>query len=1036
MNTKFRIAALLLTLSFILSACGVSPAPVATQLPAEKTSEPTVPVISSAEDDEEDVLYVNLVWHQHQPLYYKNEDGVYTRPWVRAHATKDYYDMASTVAQYPDVHVTYNLTPVLISQLDDYTQNGAKDLYWVISEIPADQLTLDQKRFILERFFDVNWNNIISRFPRYQELLDKRGGTDEEKINAALETFTQQDYLDLQIWFNLAWFDPQFLETEPLNKMVEKGRNFEESDKAILFGEVEKVMQEIIPLHKQLQDQGQIEIITTPYAHPILPLIYNTDLALVGNPGADMPERFSWPNDAIAHLEKSVEIYQDHFGKSPTGLWPGEGSVAEEIIPLVSKAGYQWMATGEPVLAASLGIGSFTRDANDTVKQADDLYRPYYVTGSNGEQVAVFFRDWTISDKLGFEYSDMSGEEAADDLMVRLNNIRTELKNEGAAGPHIVSIILDGENAWEYYKNDGKEFLNSMYQKLSADENIKTITPSEYLKKFPEQKTLDYLFPGAWFSPNYDTWIGEPEEKLAWNYLGMVRNDLAKYDLTKKRTASPEAIAEAENYMYLAEGSDWFWWYGSDQDSGQDEYFDQGFRALLSKVYQALGDPIPEFLNVPIIPAKPAEPQQAFEGLFTPNVDGVISKEEWAKGESYSVAGSGFTGNLEIGLDQKNLYVQMMSEDQALPQNLSIYISTPKSSSTNSFAIEKESETQQSVVLGFPASYSFVWQSGNQWKGYQVVDGTWQPVSDLGKIVVSGRNLEASIPLDALGSLETGDSLFLTVVFEGQNILIPVEGPAQFVFPDLGLSTLLLEVEDPQGDDFGPGSYTYPTDVVFEPQSFDIQKFKVLSDESNLIFEFVFYGPIPNPWGSTMNLSLQTLDVYVDKDPGQGTGARLLLPGRNAALPAEDGWDYAVWAEGWYPALVVPDLETSEPKKLNIDFKVISDPSKQKVTIRVPKDAFGEGDPQDWGFAAVVLSQEGFPAKGVWRVRDIKSANDQWAFGGAPDDTNHTRIIDVAWPDGNAVSQGQMLSDYSSSSESLDSLTADDFPKIYLLTIN
>ena len=1036
MKKIFQILSYLMVLSLFLTACGT---------PATNTATPETPpiqvtAVQATEEPmtaTEDILYVNLVWHQHQPLYYKDEDGVYTRPWVRVHATKDYYDMASTIEQYPDIHATINLTPVLISQLDDFTNNGAKDLYWVISEIPADQLTDEQKQFILERFFDANWDNMIGRFPRYQELLNKRGGTDADAVSAAMKSFSVQDFRDLQIWFNLAWFDPQFLAEEPLKGLVEKGKNFAEADKGILFGQVEKVMSEVIPLHKTMQDLGQIEVITTPYAHPILPLIYNTDIATVGNPAADMPNRFSWPNDAIAHLEKSVEVYQDHFGKSPTGLWPGEGSVSEDIVPLVANAGYQWMATGEPVLAASLGIGDFTRDANDTVQQADDLYRPYSVTGSNGKQVAVFFRDWTISDKLGFEYSNMSGEAAADDLIQRLENIRTRLTEENAEGPHIVSIILDGENAWENYPNDGKDFLNSMYQKLSESKDIKTITPDEYLKKFPEQRTLEYLFPGAWFSANYDTWIGETEEKIAWNYLGEVRDYLAKYDVTKKREASPEAIATAQNYMYLAEGSDWFWWYGSDQDSGQDKYFDQGFRALLAKVYESLGDPVPDFVNVPIIPDFPVSADQAFQELSTPVIDGTLAADEWSKGGLYTLTSSDFTGELGYTLDKQNLYVYLSAPSDLAASGASVgfYFSTPKATLTYPFALPASTEATEKTLLGIQAGYLFEWAGGNTISAYQATEDGWGEGTALGQAMVKGSVLEVAIPLNALGDVETGDDLRMKVGLSPEQITLPQAGPAQIIFPDLGLSEVLFEVEDPANDDFGPGTYTYPTDAVFSAQVFDIEKFSVLSDDKNLIFVFKFFGDIPNPWGSTLNLSLQTLDVYIDKDPGAGTGARLLLPGRNAALTAGNGWDFAVWAEGWYPALVAPDVETAEPKSLNIEYKIIADAAKQTVTLRVPKEALGEGDPATWGYAAVVLSQDGYPSAGVWRVRNIQAVTAQWQFGGAPEDVNHTRIIDLVWAADATPTQQEMLSTYPSSNASLNDLTPDDFAQIELMLV-
>jgi len=282
-----------------------------------------------------DVLYVNLIWHQHQPLYYKDNAGVYTRPWVRVHATKDYYDMAAILRDYPDVHVTFNLTPVLIRQLDDYASNGTRDLYWQLAEKPASDLTEDDKRFILQRFFDANWDHIIAVYPRYQELLDLRAGSDPAAIDAALAVFTEQDYRDLQVWFNLAWFDPDLLAAEPLKSLVDKGRNFLETDKQILFDEALRVIQAVIPLHKEMQADGQIEVITTPFAHPILPLLVDTNLAREGNPGVETPLQFSYPQDALTHLERSVEIYEENFGQSPRGLWPGEGAVAQTIVPLL-----------------------------------------------------------------------------------------------------------------------------------------------------------------------------------------------------------------------------------------------------------------------------------------------------------------------------------------------------------------------------------------------------------------------------------------------------------------------------------------------------------------------------------------------------------------------------------------------------------------------------------------------------------------------------------------------------------------------------
>lgn len=1019
-----KLMSLMIILMMLISACSTT-----TQSPADAVVEDTTP----APENESDVLYLNLTWHQHQPLYYKDENGVYTRPWVRVHATKDYYDMAAIVKNYPNVHLTYNITPVLMKQLDDFVNNGAKDYYWVLSEIPANELTVEEKTFILTRFFDANWTNIIGRFPRYQELLDLRGGTDAATIENAVSSFTEQDFRDLQIWFNLAWFDPTWLEQEPLKALVDKGSSFSEEDKVILFDQVRYVMAQVIPIHKELQDAGQIQVITTPYAHPILPLIYNSDEAAVGNSSAELPERFSWPNDAIAHLNKSVEMYTELFGQAPVGLWPGEGAVSPDIIPLVAKAGYQFMQTGEPVLAQSLGIGSFTRDSKETVQEADELYRPYYVTSEKGDRVAIFFRDHTLSDKVGFTYSQTPGEEAAADLMQRLENIRIQLKEQDAEGPHVVSIILDGENAWEYYPNDGVEFLNSLYAMLNESETIKTITPSEYLEKFPEQRELENLFSGAWFSPNYDTWIGETEETQAWNYLVKVREYLSKYDVTHKREASPEAIATAQDYMYLAEGSDWFWWYGADQDSGVDEYFDTGFRALLAKVYESLGDPVPTFVNVPIIPKKPETPGVALSGTGTPIIDGTDSAGEWDSAAVYTAVSGAPATELAYTMDSKNLYVRLkFSESLPTDSRIGVYLNNPNAETTYPFTFELEKENE--VLLGISASHLYQWQDGGVRQYAASVDG-WSEADQAGEASYGSNTFEMAIPLVSSGDLAAGDDIRMVVVVQPENQILPLSGPAQIVLPDLGLSTLLLEVVDPSGDDFGPGTYTYPTDTVFSAQNFDIEKLTISYDASNLIFTFKFFGAVPNPWGSGSNLSLQTMDVYIDKDPGLGTGNRLLLPGRNASLSNGNGWEFAIWAEGWTPGIYAPDSASGEPKMLNTTYKVIVDPMAQTVTLRVPLDALGEGDPASWGYAAAVMSQDGYPSTGVWRVRDIQASEAQWKAGGAPDDVNHTRIIDLAWPEGAAPSQEEMLSTYDSSSADISTLTADDFPQLELLLV-
>lgn len=1001
----------------------------------------------------EQPLYVMLMWHQHQPYYAPDDTGVYTRPWVRVHATKDYYDMAAILKDYPKVHATFNLTPVLIRQLDELAA-GAKDNYWTLAEKPAAELTDDEKRFILLRFFDANWDNIIGRFPRYKELLDKRGSGDDAAIEAALASFSEQDFRDLQVWFNLAWFDPDFLAVEPLKSLVEKGRDFSEADKAVIFDEAREIIEAVIPLHKELQDKGQIEVAITPYAHPILPLVYNSDLAAVGDPAAELPERFSYPPDVVAHLTRAAEVYQDHYGRQHRGLWPGEGAVAQDVVKMVGESGFTWMATGEHVLAKSLGMDGFTRDGLEVIQEADALYRPYYVRHKDGPQVAVFFRDLRLSDLIGFEYSQWDGEEAADDLVARLQAIKARLDEEGAEGPHVVSIVLDGENAWEHYPNDGKAFLHALYDRLGNTPGIQTVTPSEYIEKFPQQREIETLWPGAWFSSDYGTWIGEPEETRAWALLGRTRNVLAAYDLFNRKTASPEVLDEALDLMYLAEGSDWFWWYGADQDSGQDGYFDGIFRALQRQVYETLGEPVPDDLEVPIIPARAVPPTRGVTGVFSPTMDGRADPSgEWDAAGYYEVRGGAqaraedVVAALYYGYDAKHLYFRLDARqnwaDVGGPVYAGLYFSVPRAEATIPFS-RLGAAAEPKTLLGFGASHlaEVTISDGQATASLFAADklGDWANPQTLESVAVDGKVLEWAVPFELLGEVEPGDIVnAVAIVSLGDRDVqsVPVAGPVQVVIPDLGTTTVLLTVDDPAGDDHGPGSYTYPTDGVFEPQVFDVQQFVVGHDEKNLVLKLTMFGPINNVWGSPINLSVQTFDVYIDTDPGGGSGRRLLLEGRNAALTEGNGWEYAIWVEGWHQKLVRPDAQGNPQDVSGVGMKVIVDPSLQQVTIRVPLSVFGEGaDPTKWGYAAVVLSQDGFPSPGVRRVRDILSAAEQWRAGGAADDTNHTRIFDLAWPEGASPTQEEMLSDYMPSQErDMGALSDDDFGQVELLTV-
>jgi alpha-amylase/alpha-mannosidase (GH57 family) len=1042
---------ILLILPLAFAGCRED-APLATptaQAPTAATAATPTPAVGSPPPSpgesgpgDGEPIYLAIIWHQHQPVYYQDpETGIYNRPWVRVHATKDYVDMAAILESYPEIRATFNLTPSLLRQLESLAA-GNKDLYWVYAELPAGELTDEQKQFILDRFFDTN-RRIVARFPRYQELLNLRDSSEN-----ALEAFAEQDFRDLQILFNLAWVDPDWLADQPLADLVTKGREFDEEDKEILFAEHLRLIEEVIPIHRRLQEAGQIEVTMTPFAHPILPLLVNTDLALQALPGASLPQPpFIYGMDAQQQVELGVQQYEHHFGQPPRGMWPAEGSVAQEIVTMVAQNGLQWMASDEGVLARSLGMDSFTRDSNDTVQQPDLLYRPYFVEGRRGGPVAIIFRDVVISDKVGFTYSGLPGRAAATDFVNRIHAIRDALQESGAEGPHLVSVILDGENAWEHYENDGKEFLHSLYAQLSDDPLIQTVTPSEFLAFAPEPSRIEELWAGSWISHDFSTWIGEDEENRAWDYLRNVREFLQPYLAGAREAPSEEALQQALTLMYIAEGSDWFWWYGADQNSGDDESFDEQYRNTLKGVYRALEFEPPGYLDVPIIPQQAVGADQPLTTLISPAIDGTHDAAEWEGAGLYRAGGGVMAAaspvfeSFAYGFDGQNFYanIALLAQADNLLQrgNVELYASVPGRDPVVNFS-------RGGTLLGFPANrlVEITISDGTaQATLFQSAGDTWQSEgTPVQSVAIAGQNLELAVPLALLGNADVGDRISMRLVYSeavageeasyADTMQLPATGPALLLVPDLGNITVVLDVDDPAGDDYGPGTYTYPRDAVFSAGNFDIVNFQVGYDDDNVIFKFTMNGPVDNPWGSANGLSVQTFDIYIDQGAG---GNRAMLPGRNLALDEDYAWNLAVTVEGWTSGVFAPgDDGTPAQIAEGSQLFVLGDPGQRKVTIRVPKSILGD-NPEAWSYAAVVLGQEGFPAGGVMRVRDVQPQAEQWRFGGAPPgSTSHTRVIDLVWPE--AGQQEAWLSAYTATSVPQTELVVDDLASVPMLS--
>ncbi|MGB5567345.1 MAG: glucodextranase DOMON-like domain-containing protein [Acidimicrobiia bacterium] len=1020
-----------LVLAFLLvtAACDAEPEEATTttagttEAAIETTTTTDAPQLPLNTDD----LHLVLLWHQHQPLYPKDENGVVTRPWVRLHAAKDYWDMAELVGRYPDLRISFNLTPVLLLQLEEI-MNGTRDSYWVRTEIPADQLTQEDQAFLLARFFDVN-PSIISRFPRYQELADQR----TEGV-----VFTTQDYLDLQVLFNLAWTDPDLLDGPVLRDLVAQGRDFVDADKLPVLTVHLDAVAATLDIHERLWAEGQIEVTTSPLAHPILPLISDTNLALVGDPTAVMPiERFQEPLDSREQVKRGLEVAERLLGRRPAGMWPGEGAVAQQVTSIWAGEEIKWIATGEDVLGQTLDIGSFERDAEGTVIDADVLYSMYAAQHSRNPDLPIFFRDVTISDLIGFEYSGMSGQAAADDFMDRLSRANDRLVELGKDGPKVVTIVVDGENAWEHYANDGKDFLNALYANLSTSDLVRTVTPSHLLAQFGDDvEPLPDVFPASWFQPNFATWIGELEEAAAWDALWVTRRAYAAAETAGSATS--EQLANAYDALLFAEGSDWFWWYGSDQNSGDDGYFDRAYRELLGLVYDALGLERPAFVSTPIVPEPTVAPDRSSESVGLVEIDAEVATTEWDAAGLYLLDGAPFAEYRWIyGKDRIQIRVdyaaEVLGDDAA---GFDLYLGLPG-------VVGGRGMTVGANTLGFDATHLLSWRGTQPTEirgpiplpplgtGNGLVDAGMLEESDNLAAGFDGTLIEFSIPLDSLGPIEAGDPVAFRLVDRAggpESKMAPATGPGAMAAPDISDVTISLELTDPEGDDHGPGSYSYPTDPLFVAGSYDLTGFSVGESEDDLVFTFDLAAPVRNPWDSPNGLSIQTFDVYVDTDPNTNNGARRFLPGRNASWESGSGWDRALTVEGWYPALYVadPDGTTTETEPT---FKVLVFSERGRVTARIPRELFGEGPPSEWSYAVALMSQEGFPSPGVRRVRDVEQSPAQWRIGGGDGSINGTRILDLIVAEPGL--QEAMLSDYDPiTTGSVDDLSDSDFAQV------
>lgn len=604
---------------------------------------------------------VVFLWHMHQPYYVDPVTRTAMMPWVRLHSVKGYLDMISVIEDFPRIRPNFNLTPVLLLQIEELIEGKIKDAWLELSrQAPAD-LEESEKLAVLENFFKINWDNLVKPYPRYWELLNKRGLTFyRDDVQRGLRYFSDQEILDLQVWFNLAWCGFTAVRLYPeLRELREKGRNFTEAEKQRVLEIHRLTMQLVLKKYAEAEARGQVELTTTPFFHPILPLVYDSAFAERSLPGRKFPKRFHWPQDAAAQLTLAVEQHARLFGKKPRGLWPSEGSIAPELIPLMQQVGIEYFCSDEENLFNSLKREpAYQHGGPDHL----ELFQGWQVN-HDGASVNALFRERPLSDFIGFMAAKNDAVQAAAHLLHHLENIA----QVAPADRGVIPLILDGENAWETFADGGEGFLRALYGGIEQrGDRLQSCTIEEYFRAHPPRSQVNTLHTGSWIGSNFDIWIGEDEENKAWDLLGETRDFLqTKID---SGSLSDEQRERALHEIYAAEGSDWFWWYGPDFSTDNDALFDELFRQHLKNVHVICGTPPPPALHHAIARTQTLALYEAPSQLLAPRIDGRLgSYFEWT-GAGVYCAGSEmgamyrserFLERLLFGFGERHLFIRI-----------------------------------------------------------------------------------------------------------------------------------------------------------------------------------------------------------------------------------------------------------------------------------------------------------------------------------------------------------------------------------------
>ena len=697
-----------------------------------------------------------ILWHMHQPFYKNPQTGTFDLPWLRLHAIKDYYGMVHILEEFPSLRLTFNLVPSLLAGLELY-HSGVTDAFQQVFNKPAAALSRDEIEFLVQHFFAIQYENHIKPFRRFNSLYQKKMARLAQQATPDWQrVFSTAELRDLQVWFQLSYFDEFYKNGDPrVTALIAQGQLFSEKDKETVSAVENEILRQIVPEYRKFQDSGQIELCTSPFYHPIMPLLLDPQEGRKANPSLPAFDlEFDLEDDLRSQLNAALELMEKTFGRRPQGIWPSEGSLSERVIFILAQIGIAWTASDEHILSRSLPR-ELERNSSFQIMAPEALYKSYRLAGN---PVRIFFRDQLLSDLIGFYYQKFPAADAAADLFRRIKDI-------AHSGPEelTIPIILDGENAWEFYPHSGREFLREFYRLLNQDSEIETVTFSQAL----DSPSLDLpkLKAGSWINGNFDIWIGDREDQRAWELLKGAKD---AYTAAKNRLDQGQTLA-IDELVHIAQGSDWYWWYGRENYTPDIAVFDNLFRQNLIKIYQILQQPVPEPLTRPIAGSVHADhlniiqPRDYLEAL----IDGKISDFfEWQDAGRIDINSYGGAMNianpivktLYFGFDHDHVFLRIDTKKDALN-----YFE-------NGFSLRVYLQSERNLWQGFIFKKEQVLTLDNFSAGAQGA---------------AGRIIEVQVPFTTLGIGE--GSIFelkLEWSFNGQPFqTIPAGDPIKIVVP-------------------------------------------------------------------------------------------------------------------------------------------------------------------------------------------------------------------------------------------------------------